>query len=253
MLQQNGAPGRPHGVASGGTVIEMLECLSTTTRTSDYKLILWLQTHYIDPFGRIERLDGLVVTESKDMCVSSSFHLPDTTEPCTNPTISSEDLDLAYERYIEVQGSRTRAQKLWVPGLEPTYRTYTSDVESIPALPRHTEYKKWRASDMYYNDGIEVKRKGKFECNWTDERKWDRTIWSVVDKKSVMEKEEGLEKRVGEIGCRNMGSKKASFLLTSRMVPQAKTANSKTLSRAPTKLSQSQTPDEASSVPQSEL
>jgi hypothetical protein len=182
----------PHGVASGGTIIDMLECLSTTTRTSDYELVLWLQTHYIEPFGRIERLDGLIVTEPKDMCVSSSFHLPDTTRPYADPTISSEILYIAYEHYIEVQGLRTRAQGLWVPGLEPTYRTYTNSVESIPALPRHTEYKKWGASDMYYKNGIEVKRKGKFRCNWTDERNWDRTIWSATDEKIGKEKE-GVE------------------------------------------------------------
>jgi hypothetical protein len=61
------ALGWPHGVASGGTVIDMLECLSTTTRTSDYELVFWLEAHYIEPFDTIERLDGLVVTEEKDM------------------------------------------------------------------------------------------------------------------------------------------------------------------------------------------
>jgi hypothetical protein len=36
---------------------------------------------------------------------------------------------------------------------------------------------------MYYKHGIEVKRKGKFECDWKDESKWDRLIWSAPDAK----------------------------------------------------------------------
>jgi hypothetical protein len=67
MPRQSGVPKWSHGVLSGGVVIDMLECLSMTTRTTDYELILWLQAHYIEPFGRIERLDGLVVTEEKHM------------------------------------------------------------------------------------------------------------------------------------------------------------------------------------------
>jgi hypothetical protein len=55
-------PRWPLGVLSGGTVIDMLEHLSQTTRTPDYALTLWLEQHYIKPFGRIDRMDGLIVT-----------------------------------------------------------------------------------------------------------------------------------------------------------------------------------------------
>lgn len=55
-------PRWPLGVLSGGTVIDMLEYLSQTTRTSDYALTLWLEKHYIKPFGRIDRMDGLIIT-----------------------------------------------------------------------------------------------------------------------------------------------------------------------------------------------
>jgi hypothetical protein len=61
-------------------------------------------------------------------------------------------------------------------------------VELIPALPTYTEYRKWRASDMYYKNGLEVQRKGKFECSWTDEMKWDRMIWSAAEGKGVVRK-----------------------------------------------------------------
>jgi hypothetical protein len=160
-------------------------------------------------------------------------------------------LYLAYERYIEVQGERTRAQRLWVPGLDPTYRAYTDGYESISELLRNTEYKKWRASDMDYKNGIEVKRKGKLEGAWTDETKWDREIWSAPDVKNAIKKEESIQKPWEELPHRDVGTNNVSFLrsndntskinfpaLTSRIIPA---------SPAPTKLSQSQTPDEASS------
>ena len=67
MLRQNGTLRWPHGVISGGVVIDMLECFSATNQMSDYELVQWLQAHYIEPFGRIERLDGLVITDKKDM------------------------------------------------------------------------------------------------------------------------------------------------------------------------------------------
>lgn len=47
-------------------MIDLLECLSHTTQKTDYAFVLWLQSHYIEPFGRIERLDGLVVTQEED-------------------------------------------------------------------------------------------------------------------------------------------------------------------------------------------
>jgi hypothetical protein len=45
----------------------MLEYLSRTALSADYELVLWLQTHYIEPFGRVDRLDGIVVTEEQHM------------------------------------------------------------------------------------------------------------------------------------------------------------------------------------------
>jgi hypothetical protein len=59
-------------------------------------------------------------------------------------------------------------------------------------MPDNTEYKAWRASNMYFKNGIEVKRKGNFEGDWIDENKWDRTIWrgssSKIGNKAKTEK-----------------------------------------------------------------
>jgi hypothetical protein len=99
-------------------------------------------------------------------------------------TTCSEPLHLAYDRYIEIQGERAIAQKLFVPGLEPLHIQRGHRYEAIPPLPDNTEYKVWRASNMYFKNGIEVKRKGKFEGDWTDQKKWDRTIWKGSSSKN---------------------------------------------------------------------
>jgi hypothetical protein len=72
MLRNNDVQKWPNGVISGGIIIDMLELFSRTGEDYDYKLVLWLQMHYISPFGRIERLDGLVVTKDEDRYVVSS-------------------------------------------------------------------------------------------------------------------------------------------------------------------------------------
>lgn len=69
ILGRNGEKKWRHGVASGGTVTDMLEYLSLTKVTSDYGIVIWLQAHYIEPFGRIERLDGLVVNDEPNRYV----------------------------------------------------------------------------------------------------------------------------------------------------------------------------------------
>ncbi|KAH7089529.1 hypothetical protein FB567DRAFT_618742 [Paraphoma chrysanthemicola] len=157
----------PDGVLSGGMVIDLLECLSRTTREPDYALVLWLKAHYIEPFGRIERLDGLVVTETQDHMF----------------------IHRAHERFIDVQGYRSKQHKLWVTGLEPIDEIITQG--RLPqSVPRNTEYEAWRASDMSFKNGIEVARKGKFEGTFLDKSKWERKIWSVPGAKKECEKEE---------------------------------------------------------------
>jgi hypothetical protein len=59
----------PAGVVSGGIILDMLECLSQTGDADDYKLVVWLLWQYNEPFGIIERLDGLVVTKEEDRYV----------------------------------------------------------------------------------------------------------------------------------------------------------------------------------------
>jgi hypothetical protein len=86
----------------------------------------------------------------------------------------------AYDRYIELQGNEAiRAEKLWVPGLEPTHIESPLGHERIPRLPATTVPKNWEGSEMYSKDGLAVGRKGRFECRYMDTNRWDRMIWSA--------------------------------------------------------------------------
>ncbi|KAL5121488.1 hypothetical protein ACEQ8H_000560 [Pleosporales sp. CAS-2024a] len=165
MSQPNNGQQWPHGVVAGGMIIDMLECLSRTIDPKDYALAIWLQKHYIEPFGRIERLDGLVVTE-RDRSI----------------------LGYTYERFIDLQGERARAQKLWVPGLEPHLALPSPCYVQVPAMPANTEYKQWSANDMYFKNGIEVKRKAILERRCKDANHWDRTIWRAPSTVQVVRK-----------------------------------------------------------------
>ncbi|KAF2031636.1 hypothetical protein EK21DRAFT_87899 [Setomelanomma holmii] len=60
----------------------------------------------------------------------------------------------------------------------------------LTSVPPNTEYNVWRASDMYFKNGIEVLRKGKFEGHHTDALGWERTIWSVPTFDERVKKEE---------------------------------------------------------------
>ncbi|CAO2648606.1 Nn.00g078730.m01.CDS01 [Neocucurbitaria sp. VM-36] len=160
VTRQNGSTVWSHGVLSGGVLIDILEHISATSSKKDWSIALWLQEHYIAPFGRVERLDGLVVTHTEDIAM----------------------IKLAYERYVEFVGPGVMVQRLWVPGLEPTYVPARSGSEvKIPALPRHFGQMVWRASDMYYKNGVEVTRQGLGMGDWKDELGWDRKIWMVPD------------------------------------------------------------------------
>lgn len=68
-VRQNAEKRWPHGVLSGGTVIDMLEYLSQTGTGRNYVYVRWLLKEYILPFGRIDRLDGLVVKHEDDLYV----------------------------------------------------------------------------------------------------------------------------------------------------------------------------------------
>lgn len=155
-MRQNSSTSWPHGVLSGGMLIDILEHLSGTQQKMDWSLSLWLQEHYIAPFGRVERLDGLVVASKNHMAL----------------------IILAHEWYIDFMGKLAKVQRLWVPGLEPTYiMNGGGSPLTVPALPRWFQQKVWRASDMYYKNGIEVKRKGCSLGEWKDEMGWHRRLW----------------------------------------------------------------------------
>lgn len=65
--RQNQEKKWPNGVLWGRRVVDILECLSTTGHTYDYEVVLWLVTHYVEPFGRIGGLDGLVVIKKEHL------------------------------------------------------------------------------------------------------------------------------------------------------------------------------------------
>ncbi|KAH7412120.1 hypothetical protein DE146DRAFT_771989 [Phaeosphaeria sp. MPI-PUGE-AT-0046c] len=142
--QQVQKPRWPLGVLSGGVIIDMLEHLSQTARVDDYALVLWLQKHYIEPFGRIDRLDGLIVANDTHLLT----------------------LHVAYERYIEMTSEVTRAQSFSFENLPTT-------------VPKKTEFKKWWGSEMYAKNGVAVEKKRVFVGVWTDAKKWERKLWTA--------------------------------------------------------------------------
>ncbi|KAF2826276.1 hypothetical protein CC86DRAFT_292942, partial [Ophiobolus disseminans] len=154
--RQNEQKKWPNGVLWGRRIIDIIECLSTTGEIYDYEVALWLRTHYVEPFGRIDGLDGLVVTEKE--------HL--------------DPLLLAYERFINIEGKLALAQRLWVPGLEPIQQT-PHQCFKFPELPGLSERKKWRAGEAFVKNGLTVQQRGTCEGGWRDERNWKRMIWSA--------------------------------------------------------------------------
>lgn len=143
----------------------MLECLSATADLDDWAIALWLQDHYITPFARVERLDGLIVS---------------------SPTYLAM-INHAHERYIELVGERARVQRLWVPGLEPTY-AFGGKIprHAFPEVPSNYQQKNWVGSEMYYKNGVEVPRKGVLVEHRNDEMNWERKIWMAPWEKSKM-------------------------------------------------------------------
>jgi hypothetical protein len=177
MLRQNDEKRLPNGVLSGSMIIDMLEYISSTANLTGHSLVIWLQEHYISPLARIERLDGLIVTYAEDLyaCTSPS----NSRNKCCPHNYYSEYLHIAYERYIDLQGELARKEPLFVPGLEPVVFTPQYSMGFIPDPPRNTGMHKWRASDMYYKNGFEVKRKSQDEGYWKDTNNWDRWLWNV--------------------------------------------------------------------------
>lgn len=50
--------------------------------------------------------------------------------------------------------------------------------DDVPTMvPKNTEYKKWRGSEMYAKNGIEMKKVGEYVGTWIDEKNWERKLW----------------------------------------------------------------------------
>ncbi len=150
------------GVLSGGILIDMMETLSDTKCPEDWALVCWMMDHYIFPFGRVERLDGLVGQSAEDI------HL----------------LIYSRLRYDEIIGGEMiRRQSLWVPGLEPR-QNYLQPTKSfqLPTLPRGYQPVPWYAEEMFSKHGVQRKRKGLLISDWTDGWGWQRKLWTLQEK-----------------------------------------------------------------------
>jgi hypothetical protein len=59
--RQNAETKWRHGVLNAGRVIDMLETLSRTKYEYDQEVVQWLTEQYVKPYGKFDRVDGLVV------------------------------------------------------------------------------------------------------------------------------------------------------------------------------------------------
>ncbi|OAL55620.1 hypothetical protein IQ07DRAFT_595298 [Pyrenochaeta sp. DS3sAY3a] len=174
-VRQNTTTHYPHGVLSGGMLLDLLTQLTQLTchpAPYDYHLFAWLQKHYLDPFGTVDRLDGIVV----------------------KTYIHNVLIRRAHTRFVALLGENAVGQRLWVPGLEPRYTDLPgrlqgrkkSTTEAAVALEldmpvdMEGEWKgkvwmgRWEAAEMYANgEG----KKGVCEGHFEDERGCQRVIW----------------------------------------------------------------------------
>lgn len=171
-IRQNTTTHYPHGVLSGGMLLDLLTQLTCHPSPYDYRLFAWLQKHYLAPFGTVDRLDGLVVKTYMHNVLIRRAHI------C----------------FLALLGADAAGQRLWVPGLEPRYTDWAgtkqaqqkSATEAAVALEldmpvdMEGEWKgevwmgRWEASEMYARgEG----KKGICEEHFKDERGWERVVW----------------------------------------------------------------------------
>jgi hypothetical protein len=65
--RQNAETKWRHGVLNAGRVIDMLEMLSRTRYEYDQEVVQWLTEHYVKPYGKFDRVDGLVVRSKEHL------------------------------------------------------------------------------------------------------------------------------------------------------------------------------------------
>lgn len=120
-------------------------------------------------------------------------------------------LHTVYERYIEVTGPRTRAQNLYVHGLEARYMPETSSFDNIPSkVPKKTEFKKWRGAEMYAKIGLKVKKKGMLVEVWVDEKGWERKLWRAPEYQGKTAKRKTLNGGRRKVEDKDKGARKDS-------------------------------------------
>jgi hypothetical protein len=65
--RQNAETKWRHGVLNAGRVIDMLETLSRTKYEYDQEVVQWLTEQYVKPYGKFDRVDGLVVRSKEHL------------------------------------------------------------------------------------------------------------------------------------------------------------------------------------------
>jgi hypothetical protein len=151
------------GVLADGALNDMLEDLSYSTNPKHERMCLWLQEHYVTPFGRFHTGDGLVIRSSDDLNMIATTHY----------------------MWIKVKGRKVETDVFFVPELEPRvleagYQQIGMD--RLPPLPRMHTHENWYAGPMQYKEGrVDLReRKGTMvEGHWTDGMGWEREIWTV--------------------------------------------------------------------------
>ncbi|KAJ4289641.1 hypothetical protein N0V90_010970 [Kalmusia sp. IMI 367209] len=138
----------------------MTTTLSRSARQYDWVLSRSLRENYIDPFVRIDRMDGIVVPDE--------YHLGRIKE------VFARHLEL-YSPEPIVDSRRLPEglppPLLWVPGLEPVY-----DPEELPTLsiPKRIRMDIFDGGDMYARAGP---RRGILIGRYKDLNGWPRTLW----------------------------------------------------------------------------
>jgi len=161
LMRRNKNPSHRHGVITGSALIDMACNLSRSIFPLNWALSLWIQHHYIDPFNRINRLDGIIVASNEDMNM----------------------LLWAHQKYclLSPYGAGwlpPLPPVLWVPGLEPLSRRECEIGLEVDQVEWETEAVQviFEGAEMYGRKG---ERGGVHMGGFVDGLGWERELWEL--------------------------------------------------------------------------
>lgn len=157
----------PHGVISGDVLIDMIRFFAQIPQSLCWTSVVWMMTIYIIPFVRIERTDAIIVEREEDATILRKIY--------------------------NVMGTMlsSRNQLLWVPGLEPTYRTQRLQVFKAIPVPNdlRSRLRLIKMGPPQYRGGI---CHGKF----TDMLGVERMLWQLPGSRLAISKNNEEKKAV---------------------------------------------------------